>query len=401
VVPFFRDVMQTTRERLQSAPDSLARLHLRAAKSGCSRYSEKIKIYLTSEGQQSALRRLQDALDYQVWPIMEEGELRSTLKIAERSGNSSARRFLLLVDAVYPVPGILEKFPPVLPMINPGEQKVRSFKVKSRLLNGSTDIVAILGNGSFACTDPTFANYGLPCECIMAVFLNGNAYINVGLHYNREYVVPLVNTMDRTDLIQLGVTVDSATGIDLIPVAADAAFDYAVKVIEFAWSLVGHGGERFDPILHPPQAFKASKDTVAETLRKELQWIPPLLANNVKTRAEFYEFTNRWRGTLAEEGRNKAEAMTKATGGSTTAPTHKINWLYLSENPNAMNLLEKNQDKIEVWNFSENPSIFKKVINYEFYDKRMDLIKEELMMKIMHPSRLVRWIEMGGDADDF
>jgi hypothetical protein len=105
--------MQTrrlTRERLQSAPDSLARLHLRAAKSGCSRYSEKIKIYLTSEGQQSALRRLQDALDYQVWPIMEEGELRSTLKIAERSGNSSARRFLLLVDAVYPVPGILEKF---------------------------------------------------------------------------------------------------------------------------------------------------------------------------------------------------------------------------------------------------------------------------------------------------
>jgi hypothetical protein len=117
VVPFFRDFMQTrrlTRERLQSAPDSLARLHLRAAKSGCSRYSEKIKIYLTIEGQQSALRRLQDALDYQVWPIMEEGEIRSMLKIAERSSNSSARRFLLLVDAVYPVPGILEKFPPVL-----------------------------------------------------------------------------------------------------------------------------------------------------------------------------------------------------------------------------------------------------------------------------------------------
>jgi hypothetical protein len=195
--------------------------------------------------------------------------------------------------------------------------------VKSRLLNGSRDIVAILGNGSFACTDPTFANYGLPCERIMALFLTGNAYINVGLHYNREYVVPYVNTMDRTDLIQLGVTVDSATGIDLIPVAADAAFDYAVKVTEFAWSLVGHGGERFDPILHPPpHAFKASKDTVAETLRRELQWIQPLLANNVKTRAEFYEFTNRWRGTLAEEGRNKAEAMTKATGGSTTAPTH-------------------------------------------------------------------------------
>ena len=70
-------------------------------------------------------------------------------------------------------------------------------------------------------------------------------------------------------------------------------------------------------------------------------------------------------------------------------------------NPNAIHLLEKNQEKIDWRNISENPSIFKKVVNYEFLKKRMDIIREELMMKCMHPSRLERWVEMGGDIDDF
>jgi transposase len=79
----------------------------------------------------------------------------------------------------------------------------------------------------------------------------------------------------------------------------------------------------------------------------------------------------------------------------------KIEWDYLSSNPNAMHLLEKNQDKIDWNHFGSNPSIFKKVVNYEFLKKRMDIIREELMMKCMHPSRLERFIEMGGDIDDF
>ena len=31
----------------------------------------------------------------------------------------------------------------------------------------------------------------------------------------------------------------------------------------------------------------------------------------------------------------------------------------------------------------------------------MDVIREELLMKCMHPARLERWLEMGGDIDDF
>jgi hypothetical protein len=33
--------------------------------------------------------------------------------------------------------------------------------------------------------------------------------------------------------------------------------------------------------------------------------------------------------------------------------------------------------------------------------KRMDIIREEMMMKCMHPSRLERWLELDGDCDDF
>jgi hypothetical protein len=79
----------------------------------------------------------------------------------------------------------------------------------------------------------------------------------------------------------------------------------------------------------------------------------------------------------------------------------KINWSFLSINPNAIHLLEKNKEKIH-WSFlSYNPSIFKKIINYKYLYQRMNVIREELLMKCMHPGRLERWINMGGDIDDF
>jgi hypothetical protein len=73
----------------------------------------------------------------------------------------------------------------------------------------------------------------------------------------------------------------------------------------------------------------------------------------------------------------------------------------LALNPNALHLIEKRSEEIN-WNWlSENPSIFKKTINYEYLNQRMNVIREELTMKCMHPKRLERFLEMGGDIDDF
>tara|TARA_B100001094_G_C17975883_1_gene692743 strand:- start:542 stop:943 length:402 start_codon:yes stop_codon:yes gene_type:complete len=93
----------------------------------------------------------------------------------------------------------------------------------------------------------------------------------------------------------------------------------------------------------------------------------------------------------------------------------KIDWRMLSSNQNAINLLEKNQDKI-VWtllcqnplgyellktavlkNFLpqyviyNNPNIF--TIDYQALKKRTEIFEEELMQKYYHPSRLFNHLE--------
>ena len=79
----------------------------------------------------------------------------------------------------------------------------------------------------------------------------------------------------------------------------------------------------------------------------------------------------------------------------------KIEWCLLSMNPCAMHLLKKNIEKINWSVLSINPSIFNKKMNYKCLYQKMNVIREELMMKCMHPSRLERFLEMGGDIDDF
>ena len=46
----------------------------------------------------------------------------------------------------------------------------------------------------------------------------------------------------------------------------------------------------------------------------------------------------------------------------------KIDWEYLSRNPNAIPLLEKNQDKIDWYELSKNPSIFEIKFDKKLYN---------------------------------
>jgi hypothetical protein len=116
----------------------------------------------------------------------------------------------------------------------------------------------VVRNDSFACTDPTLANCGLLCKHIMAVFLNGDAYINPGLHYNEEHLVPLVRSLSIADLLLLSVAADAADVHTLTPLADGAASDYAVLITECAWSAVGHGGEQISKVIRSAShAFQA------------------------------------------------------------------------------------------------------------------------------------------------
>jgi len=76
-----------------------------------------------------------------------------------------------------------------------------------------------------------------------------------------------------------------------------------------------------------------------------------------------------------------------------------ICWVGLSQNKNAIHLLEKNQHNINWTQLSTNPAIF----NYPYSKmslQRTDILREQLMMKTLHPSKILYWLENGLDIDD-
>jgi len=70
----------------------------------------------------------------------------------------------------------------------------------------------------------------------------------------------------------------------------------------------------------------------------------------------------------------------------------KIDWYELSANPNARRLLEQNQDKINWYSFTEyNPCLL--IYDYDAMKKATSLFHEELIQKVLHPRRLMKYLE--------
>ena len=78
----------------------------------------------------------------------------------------------------------------------------------------------------------------------------------------------------------------------------------------------------------------------------------------------------------------------------------KIYWPSLSynTNPSALHIFEKYPDKVDWVKLSGNPSIF--TLDYDFLRKRMDVLREELMSRAWHPSRMMAWLEQGMEVED-
>ena len=76
-----------------------------------------------------------------------------------------------------------------------------------------------------------------------------------------------------------------------------------------------------------------------------------------------------------------------------------ISWMGLSQNKNAIHILKQNQDKIDWMQLSLNPSIF--AYPYQRYAmERTEILREELMMKTLHPKRIQYWLDNGLDIED-
>ena len=82
----------------------------------------------------------------------------------------------------------------------------------------------------------------------------------------------------------------------------------------------------------------------------------------------------------------------------------KINWNLLSGNPNAIHLLEKNPDKIN-WNWlSYNPNALHLLLDYDYdqMKENMKILFREITEFVFRPDRLVYISnEYGLDVDDY
>ena len=68
----------------------------------------------------------------------------------------------------------------------------------------------------------------------------------------------------------------------------------------------------------------------------------------------------------------------------------KIDWYYLSLNPNAIHILEQNMDKIGwYFNLSRNPNIFVYDYNKMKLNRITNKMTEELIARVFHPQRLL------------
>ena len=76
----------------------------------------------------------------------------------------------------------------------------------------------------------------------------------------------------------------------------------------------------------------------------------------------------------------------------------KVDWSMLSSNINAIPILEKNQHNIYWKVLCKNPNIC--CCDYDYYKKRMDIHREELMKKVFHPRRLAYYLELEYDMFD-
>ena len=76
---------------------------------------------------------------------------------------------------------------------------------------------------------------------------------------------------------------------------------------------------------------------------------------------------------------------------------HLINWITLSSNSNAIEILENNLDEIDENSIFRNSSIF--TYDYKKIKENKKELNEEIIIKALHPKRMLRLMEIYGEDE--
>ena len=160
-IPFFRESL--TRRKLnvdrKNSGASVKSLLELAGKAGFTSFSKILTSSLTDEGVKLTLDQFHKGICYRVEKVADSSAIDECLQTILLRRGPLAERFRCLIT--------------VMVDSNSGERKFVEgdyYKVKSRSINGSTDIVLISSGGNIACTSPSYARWGIPSEYILTVF---------------------------------------------------------------------------------------------------------------------------------------------------------------------------------------------------------------------------------------
>lgn len=298
VVHFFRDVMCNRKFNRESNTErsTLKQLYHDAKEKKLSSLSEKFEIYLTEEAQQKAFKLLHSGFNYDVEKLENDNEIIESYEECKYR-NTSAERFKLIIDSHLSSKCI-----------------VTFYKVIVRF-EEQVDLVAVFNNGSFACTDPHFANHGLPSSQIMSVFIAGYISINVIFHFHPLYLQPFCKDLDHSLAKSLSVKILNKKNIICTEVDVDASWNYGITVTQSEWQSIGLGGNRYNSIVNPPvNAIKNHTDSIAEICKKELHKLLPVIIQVEKFRTMIFKTIGDIKIIQANDAQCYAQARHKSLG---------------------------------------------------------------------------------------
>lgn len=278
-ISFFRESLMRRKLNVdrKNCAGTLKSLLASTITKGFSIFAKQLTASLTDEGIKLTLVQFHEGVGYRVEKIVSSSAIHAELVISEKKRGPSAARFRCLVTA--PVDSIASD-----PEFISGDY----YKVTSRSIDGSTDIVFVGPGGNIACTSSSYSRYGIPSKHIFAVFYDGAICLNMKLHFHPVYHLQFIN--DIADELSAGFTVTADIKKDsVILTDSTTCWNWAQQESFDSWERIGLGGAAYDSVAHPTaKSISTAPESITEKIKKAINFIVPFVKNSVEEREIFY-----------------------------------------------------------------------------------------------------------------
>ena len=279
VIGFFREALIRRKLNVdrKSSITTVKSLLESTVASGFSNFTKHLTASLTDEGIKLTLDQFQKAFGYKVEKLHDAQDIESALNSSEVKRGPSAVRFRCLVSTVTDSIG--------------GEGMFVTgdyYKVVSRRVNGSVDLVFISPCGSIACTSSSYARWGIPSKHILAVFYDGSITINMKQHFHPVHHLQFMNDIAVNSVADYFVTSDIPNGAHKT-IDSTACWNWAQKTSEETWNSVGMGGSSYRGVAYPSAtSITHAPESISEKTKKAIHFVVPYINKSVEERAIFY-----------------------------------------------------------------------------------------------------------------